>query len=348
LLTAEREPVLASVALAAALLHVLNHALFKGLLFLGAGSVVRATGTRDLDRLGGLMRRMPVTAALFTLGAVAIAGLPPLNGFVSEWALLQALVRAGGRAPAVLGLAMPVAVAAVALAAGLAAATFVKAVGTGLQALPRSEAAERAVEAPMSMQAGMALLASGCVALGLLPWLLASSLGRAVRTAGAPVDPFGDGVTQLRLAGGASVMSPLLVAVVLVAGVVIVVAATRALGAATARRRAENWGCGRVFQTARMEYTATSFAEPLQRVFDDVLHPELDVDVTHAAESRWYVGAVQYRTSVVDAVDQRFYGPLIRLARAWGERARALQNGSVHRYLGYGFVALLVVLVVAR
>jgi formate hydrogenlyase subunit 3/multisubunit Na+/H+ antiporter MnhD subunit len=348
LLTAEHEHLLAGVALAAALLHVMNHALFKGLLFLGAGSVVRATGTRNLDLLGGLTRRMPVTGALFTVGAVAIAALPPLNGFVSEWALLQALVRAGGRTPAVLGLTMPIAVGAVALTAGLAAATFVKAVGTGFLALPRSPGAERAVDPPAPMQAGMALLATGCIALGLLPWLLASSVGRAVRTAGASIDPLGDGVAELRLAGGSGVMSPVLVAISLVVGLVAVVAAMRVLGAARARRRAENWGCGRVLQTARMEYTATSFAEPLQRVFDDVLHPELDVDVTHAAESRWYVGAVRYRTAVVDGFDRRVYGPLIGLARAYGERARAIQNGSVHRYLAYGFVALLVVLVVAR
>ena len=138
LLTAVHEPTLAGVALAAALLFVLNHAVFKALLFLAAGSIVRATGTRDLDRLGGLVRRLPVTAALFMVGGVAIMALPPLNGFVSEWALFQVLVRAGSHAPPVLGLAMPVAVAVVALTAGLAAATFVKAIGTGTLALPRS------------------------------------------------------------------------------------------------------------------------------------------------------------------------------------------------------------------
>ena len=101
-------------------------------------------------------------------------------------------------------------------------------------------------------------------------------------------------------------------------------------------------------QTARMEYTATSFAEPLQRVFDDVLHPEHDVDVSHVDESRWYVDAVRYRVRVSDALDERLYRPIVRVIRAGGERARGLQNGSVHRYLAYGFVGLLVVLVVAR
>ncbi len=348
LLTAEHEPALAGVALAAALLYVFNHALFKGLLFLAAGSVVRATGTRDLDQLGGLARRLPVTVALFGVGAVAIVGLPPLNGFVSEWALFQVLVQAGSHAPAVLGLAMPVAVGVVALTAGLAAATFVKVIGTGLLALPRSNAAEHAVESPAPMLAGMAVLASGCFALGLFPWLVGSGLARAVRAAGSPVSPLGNGVTQLRLAGVRGVISPVFLAVALLAGVVAVGVAGRALGVTRTRRRAENWGCGRVLQTARMEYTATSFAEPLQRVFDDVLHPDHDIDVSHAGESRWYVDAVRYRTNVTDAVDQRVYRPVLRLVRAWGDTARGLQNGSLHRYLAYGFVGLLVVLLVAR
>lgn len=348
LLAAVHEPILAGAALAAALLWVLNHAVFKALLFLAAGSVVRSTGTRDLDRLGGLMRRLPVTATLFLVGALAIAGLPPLNGFVSEWALFQTLVRAGGRGPAVLGLTMPIAVGAVALAAGLAAATFVKVIGTGMLARPRSPEAAHAVESPASMLAGMGVLAAACVVLGVVPGLLASGLGRAVRAAGGHGDPFGSGVTVLRLAGTGGVISPVGLAVALLAGIIVVVGAARALSVSRARRHAESWGCGRVLQTARMEYTATSFAEPLQRVFADVLHPDLDVEVTHAAESRWYVEAIQYRASVVDGIDRSVYQPAIRLLRWWGQRARVVQNGSVHRYLAYGFGALLVVLVVAR
>jgi hydrogenase-4 component B len=348
LLTAVHESALAGVALAAALLFVLNHAAFKGLLFLAAGSIVRATGTRDLDRLGGLVRRLPVTAALFMVGGVAIMALPPFNGFVSEWALFQVLVRAGSHASPVLGLAMPVAVAVVALTAGLSAAVFVKAIGTGALALPRSSAAEHAVESPASMLVGMGFLGAGCLALGLFPALLSSGLTRAVGAAGDRAHALRPGVVELHLAGIRSVVSPVGIAVGLLVGAVVVVGAARAFGAARVRRRAENWGCGRVLQTARMEYTATSFAEPLQRVFDDVLHPVHDVDVTHAAESRWYVDAIRVQTRVVDGVDQRVYQPVVGYVRAWGERARWVQNGSVHRYLGYGFVALLVVLVIAR
>jgi formate hydrogenlyase subunit 3/multisubunit Na+/H+ antiporter MnhD subunit len=346
-LLAEHEPLLAGVALGAALLFVLNHAIFKALLFLSAGSIVRATRTRDLDRLGGLTRRMPVTVALFAVGAVAIMGLPPFNGFVSEWVLLQALVRAGRSVP-VLQLAMPAAVGAVALTAGLAAATFVKAVGTGTLALPRSTQADRAVESPRPMLAAMGLLAFGCLVLGVFPGVVAPGLARAVDATGVQQPSLGRSVSELRLAGIQSVMSPLFIAIGLFAAAFAVVAAGRALGVARTRRRSENWGCGRVLQTARMEYTATSFAEPLQRVFDDVLHPNHDVDVTPAAESRWYVDTIRVHSRVEDGVDVRAYRPLVQLTRAWGERARALQNGSVHRYLAYGLVALLVVLVIAR
>ena len=153
---------------------------------------------------------------------------------------------------------------------------------------------------------------------------------------------------NLRLAGASGVISPVLLAVALLAATVVVVGAARALSASRVRRRAENWGCGRVLQTARMEYTATSFAEPLQRVFSDVLHPQHDLEVTHNAESAWYVEAIEYQASIVDGIDHGVYQPAIRALRWWGERARGLQNGNVHRYLAYGFGGLLVVLLVAR
>jgi hypothetical protein len=178
--------------------------------------------------------------------------------------------------------------------------------------------------------------------------LVAPGLARAVNATGVQQPSLGRSVSELHLAGIQSVMSPLFIAIGLFVAAFVVVAAGRAVGVARTRRQAENWGCGRVLQTARMEYTATSFAEPLQRVFDDVLHLDHDVDVTHAAESRWYVDAITVRTGVEDGVDGRVYQPVVRLTRAWGERARALQNGSVHRYLAYGFIALLIVLVIAR
>ncbi|NBH09762.1 proton-conducting transporter membrane subunit, partial [Amycolatopsis sp. SID8362] len=177
---------LAGLALAAALLHVLGHAAFKTLLFLGAGSVVHGTGTRDLDVLGGLRARMPVTTALFGWGALAASALPPGTAFVSEWLLVQALIHGLPAAGVATAIAMPLAVAAVALTAGLAVATFVKAFGVGFLARPRGTAAEHAHESPPSMLAGMGLAALACVVLAVLPGLVLPALGRvAANVAGA-------------------------------------------------------------------------------------------------------------------------------------------------------------------
>lgn len=350
LLAADGNRALATIAMAAALLHVLNHALFKTLLFLGAGSVLRATGVRDLDRLGGLIRRMPITAATFAVGALAIAALPPLNGFVSEWLLLQSLVHSLPSGAATVAVTMPLAVAVVALTGGLAAATFVKAFGTGFLALPRSDAAAGAVESPATMQAGMGVLAAGCVVAGAAPRLLGVPLERAIRTLAPVTDgaPFRGSAWSLGLAGIAGSISPALVAAGLVVGAVVVLGALRAVGSPRARRPAENWGCGRTVQTARMEYTATSFAEPLQRVFDDVLRPDLDLDVSHVAESRYHLDAIRYRQGISDAIETRLYLPVLAAGSWWGRFARRVQNGSIHRYLGYALATVLVIMIVAR
>jgi len=342
------EATLGGVAAAAALLHALNHAAFKGLLFMGAGSVQSATGTRDLDRLGGLMRRMPFTGAAFAVGAFAIAALPPLNGFVSEWLLLQGLIGGVARGGVAVAVAMPVAVAAVALTTGLAAATFVKAFGTGFLAQPRSSEAAAALEQPPSMRAGMGLLALACVALGGGGVLLGPALARVMEVLpSAGGDVLGSDGVLLTLAGIQATISPVLLTAGLLGGAVVVLAALRSLGATRRRRVAENWGCGRSVQTSRMEYTATSFAEPLVRVFDDVLRPDRDLDVSPRAESRFFVESVRFHTGIRDGIESHLYSPLVRAVSAWGRASRVVQSGSVHRYLAYGFVALVVALVVA-
>jgi NADH:ubiquinone oxidoreductase subunit 5 (subunit L)/multisubunit Na+/H+ antiporter MnhA subunit len=350
LFAASGDPALASVAIAAALLHVVNHAAFKGLLFLGAGSVVTATGTRDLDKLGGLARRMPVTGATFAVGALSIAALPPFSGFVSEWLLLQALVHSLPSTTVAVAVTMPLAVAVVALTGGLAAATFVKAFGTGFLAMPRSPGAAAARESAPTMQFGLALLAVVCVALGLAATAFGRPLARAVGVLGALSDgrPLRTDGLRLEPAAIEARLSPLLLATGLVIALVATLALVRAARTAATVRGAETWGCGRSVQTSRMEYTATSFAEPLQRVFDDVLRPDLDIDVDHRTESRYYVEAVRFHHGIRDAVEHRLYAPVLRAARWWGRVARRLQNGSIHLYLGYVLAALIVVLVVAR
>jgi formate hydrogenlyase subunit 3/multisubunit Na+/H+ antiporter MnhD subunit len=349
-------PALAALAIAAALLHVLNHAGFKALLFAAAGSVLRATGTRDLDALGGLRARMPVTTALFAVGALGAAALPPGNGFVSEWLLLQSLVHALPAGGVVTAVAMPLAVAVVALTAGLAVATFVKALAVGFFARPRGDAAAAAREAPPLMLAAMAVPALACVGLAMVPAASGPALSRAVGAAThAPADILDggiDGGVTLRLAGIGSSVSPVLIAVTLLAAVAGCALLVRLVAGRVARRRAVAlWDCGAGPPTPRMQYTATSFAEPLQRVFDDVLAPQTDVDVTPYAESAYLVARVAYRTRVPDRIEHSVYTPLLAAARRVGRVGRVLANGSVHRYLAYGFfgvTGLLLVLAVTR
>jgi formate hydrogenlyase subunit 3/multisubunit Na+/H+ antiporter MnhD subunit len=355
--------VLAGVALAAALLHVINHAAFKTLLFLAAGSVLHATGSRDLDALGGLRSGMPQTTAAFGLGALAASALPPGTAFVSEWLLLQALIHGlpdgSGDPGTVLAVAMPVAVAAVALTAGLAVATFVKAFGVGFLAKPRSEPAATARESPTTMRAAMGVAAVGCVVLAVLPSVVLPVVSSASGVVLGGGEPAVAAAVTLRLTGVTGALSPLiltlalLAAFVLAAGVVQAVTTQRVnkRAAQRARREARLWDCGAGPISARMEYTATSFAEPLQRVFDNVVQPETDVDVTHHEESRYLVAAVEYRRRVPDRIERRLYQPVLNLVAAWGRVGRRLATGSVHRYLGYGFYtvcALLLLLAVTR
>jgi formate hydrogenlyase subunit 3/multisubunit Na+/H+ antiporter MnhD subunit len=343
-------PVLAALALTAALLHVIGHAAFKTLLFLAAGSVLHATGTRDLDALGGLRAVMPMTTAAFGLGALAASALPPGTAFISEWVLLQALIHGLPSPGVATSIVLPIAVAAVALTAGLAVATFVKAFGVGFLARPRSDAAAQARESPPTMLAGMALAGMACVGLAIVPTLVLPVLGRVAGDlvgSGSPVA----GAVTVELVGIAGSLSPVLLAAALLAATVLVVAVPRLLVTRRERRAARLWDCGAGPLSTRMEYTATSFAEPLQRVFDNVLQPVQDVDVTHVRESRYLVAAVEYRRRVPDRVERRLYEPVLAAAAAWGRVGRRLATGSVHRYLGYGFYtvcALLVLLVVTR
>jgi NADH:ubiquinone oxidoreductase subunit 5 (subunit L)/multisubunit Na+/H+ antiporter MnhA subunit len=332
----------ADAALVACLLLLTSHAAFKTALFLGAGAVLHATGERDLDRMGGLRGRMPVTHAAFGLGALGAAALPVSVGFAAEWTLLQSLIHGARPDDRLVAATMPISVAVVALTAGLALLTFVKAYGIAFLARPRSSGATDAREATPSMSAAMLVPAFAVVGLGLVPGPLADVTGHAVGVA----DP-GSGVAidLPGIVGG--VLDP--VAVTLLAAVLAVPVGVVTLAAARRRRRQRvdlAWGCGGVRLSPRMQYTATSYAEPLARVFDDAIRPERDVVVTHSSESRYLVERVQFRQQFDEVVEARLYRPLLRVGDRVGVAARRLQNGSIHRYLGYSFIALVAVLVV--
>ena len=340
----------ATVAMAAGLLHLVGHAAFKCLGFLAAGSVLATTGLCDLDRLGGLARRMPATTILFGVAALGASGLPLGAGFVGEWLLVQSLIHAEPHPSTVVALATPLVLGAVALTTGLGVATMVKAFGIGFLARPRSDAAADAREAPASMLTGMVAPAAACVVLATAPCVLATPLRRVLAAvpAAAHADLSGMG-TVLHLPGLAGSIAPGPIAVLMVIAVLVALGASRW----GSRRRPPPvalplWACGADDLTARMQYTATSFAEPLQRVFDDVLRPDTDIEVTPFEESQYLVAGVAYRARIGDAVQDLLYTPVIRAVTLCANGIRRAHTGSVHLYLAYGALGVLIILLVAR
>jgi hydrogenase-4 component B len=333
------------VGLAAALFHTINHALFKALLFLGAGAVQAATHTRDLNRLGGLARFMPITALAFGIGAAAISGLPPLNGFGSEWLTFQSLLSAGTtvRLDDFARMAAFASVGALALTAALAVACFVKATGMTFLALPRSAAVAEAREVGRSMRAAMVALAIGCVAAGLAAAPIGAVLAgvaRSLRAGG------GDPVAAARLIPPPTIgtYQPILVAAALVCSMVVVLAIARYR--AMPVRRVPTWTCG-ILPEPAFEYTATSFSKPLRLFFEPVLRPNRELIVEFHAGTP-FPRRVSYRSEVDHLIESRVYGPLHRASVALSVSVRRLQHGTLQLYLAYMVVAVVILLLATR
>jgi formate hydrogenlyase subunit 3/multisubunit Na+/H+ antiporter MnhD subunit len=318
---ARAEPALVLLGFAGATLHVVNHSLFKSLLFLGAGSVQHATGTRDLEHLGGLGARMPSTSLLFLVGAAAISGLPPLNGFVSEWLValgaLRSLDRPRGDLVGFAVLAAP----ALGLVGGLAAACFVKVQGAVFLGSPRSAHAARAHESPPAMLLPMAVLALACAAIGLAPSLLLPPLARAAAAwAGLPPSALSGPAAE---AGRSAA---------LVSGVALaLLAAVAALWLLRRRRlpgpwpKAETWGCGYAFPTARMQYTASSFAASLVRGFGWVVRPRARLSPPRGL----FPSRASFATEIADPVLDGALLPAARAGERWLVRLRSAYPGRV-------------------
>lgn len=341
------------VALVAALLLVASHAAFKTVLFLAAGAVLSATGERDLDRMGGLAGGMPVTAAAFGVAALGAAALPVTSGFVAEWVLLQSLIHGDVRTDRLTTALLPAVVAVVALTAGLALLTFVKAFGIAFLARARSEGAALAHEVSRSMRAALILGAAAVFGLGLFPGVSASAAVAALGDGTVPRGPSGlsvvlpVGLGGLQLPTLGALLDPTSLLVLGALLTVPVVAISWALARKIPRRAVDlQWGCGGVRVSPRMQYTATSFAEPLVRVFGDTLRPTQQLHVERAKESRFVVVGASYRQRVGDVIEDRVYRPAARWLGRVGDAARRVQNGSIHRYLAFSFAALVALLVV--
>jgi hydrogenase-4 component B len=324
-----------ALGLAGALLHVWNHALFKALLFLSAGSVVHATHTREIDHLGGLARPMPATALCFLVGAVAICGLPPLNGFVSEFHIYLGLFRtvSASSGPALVG---AFAVPALALIGALAVACFVKVFGAVFLGTARSEHTRHAHESPPTMVLPMGVLVACCLFIGLFPARVAPALVRGVE-AWAPGTTSAAGEEGLAPLGWVSVMGFALLGGLLATAVVL-----RRFVRGRPVAEGATWGCGYAAPTPRMQYTSSSFAQMLVWLFAWALLPR-----TRKPKPRQlglFPGKSGFHSEVPDAVLDRAARPAFG-AGAWLlSQLRVFQGGSVQVYLLYVLLALLVLL----
>jgi hydrogenase-4 component B len=314
------------------------------LLFLSAGAVVAVMGTRQIEDMGGLLKRMPLTGLCFLVGAVAISGLPPLNGFASEWLTFQSLLYGFSDATETLPrLLLPVSAALLALTSALAAACFVKAFGIAFLALPRSRAAAEARESPAVMLAPQFFLAAACLGLGLVPGAVLGVIGGVTAMLpGLPPELVTGGdvvVMAVGRGGGFDRVSPVALALTLLS--VLSVAGALAWRRVAARR-VPTWGCGGEL-TARTEYTGTAFSKPLMMVFQAVYRPTRHVDAL-ADVSPYFTREVRYHAEIEPTFERYVYGPLMSAIWNVAGKLKVLQAGSLHAYLAY-VIALVIGLV---
>ena len=329
---------LAALALIATLYHCLNHAYMKSLLFLGTGSVLHATGERNLGRLGGLIHSMPWVAWLTLIGALAIAGLPPLNGFVSEWLLLQAFLFAGDIPHTFVNMLLPVGAAVVALCTALAGYVMVKFYGVIFLGQRREAALSSAKDAGVSERLGMGVLALGCLVLGLVPSQVIRLLDAAARQLlqipeghwGAQWWLLAPSATRLASYGPLALFALLLLTLLLAAYGVRLLYRRRV-------RRSAPWDCGFAAMDARMQDTAEGFGQPIRHIFEPFFLMTRELPGAHDQHP-------VYRVTVGDRIWRLLYLPLARATHATANLVAHLQQGRISTYLTYSFVTLLLLL----
>jgi len=338
-------PAAAALALTAALLHVFNHSVFKSLLFFGAGAVLSATGTRDMEKLGGLIHRMPFTALAFLIGSVAISALPPFNGFVSEWLTFQAILLSPALPQWLLKFLVPAVGALLALSAVLAAACFVKAFGVTFLGRPRTEAARMAAETDRASLAAMFVLAALCLLAGILPGYFIDALApvtEALTRASLPRQHELDWLTIVPIAESRSSYNGLLLFsfIALAAGLA---AEVIHRWASDAIRRAPPWDCGFPDASPITQYTAGSFSQPIRRVFGSVVfRAREEVDMPAPGDTR----AARLHVRLQDVLWDALYAPTAKLVAFVAERLNAVQFLTIRGYLTLVFGALVVLLMV--
>jgi NADH:ubiquinone oxidoreductase subunit 5 (subunit L)/multisubunit Na+/H+ antiporter MnhA subunit len=327
-------PVVAIMGFAGALFHVVNHALFKGLLFLGAGSVIHAARTGEMDLFGGMLKRMPYTGLTFLVGAAAISGLPPLNGFVSEFLIFLSAFRGTISMHGAAAASSAMVILSLALIGGLAVACFSKAFGIVFLGEPRSAEARSAHESGPAMWIPMIVLSVFCVLMGLFGWL-------AVRC----IVPVVESMFQMETGSWVPQSQNMLRNVTLGSAFLIVIAAAiavvrRLLLSRRAVHDGETWGCGYSFPSPKMQYTASSFAQPIV----DLFHPILKTQKHQAALSGYFPESVRFESTTPDLGKENVYAPIFSGIERMLSKIRILQQGRSQIYVSYMVLVLLFLL----
>lgn len=336
---------LAAVSMAAALLHTFNHSIFKGLLFMGAGAVYNATGTKNIEKLGGLIKKMPYTAAFFLIGALSISAIPPFNGFVSEWLAYQSMFLSIGSSSGVLKLVLLISAAMLALAGALAAYCFVKAYGIAFLAVPRSENAKSAKEVGTPMLAAMGILSAVCVFLGIAPKLFINVIDSVNKelfnsTISGSVTGFSSFISVPHQLGKASV-SPLGTVILAVIIGALITGFVFLAARGTKKRKHGTWDCGYIKLDSRMQYSATGFSKPLRIVFRGIFRPQRELQLEEG-KSPYFFKKAHYIASTESIFEKYIYEPTVKGIFGFARKARfVIQTGSIHTYLLYIFIAII-------
>jgi hydrogenase-4 component B len=335
----------AALALTGALFHVLNHSIFKSLLFFGAGAVLTATNERDMEHLGGLIRPMPLTAFTFLVGCVAISALPPLNGFVSEWLTFQAILESPQLPQWGLKLVVPAIGAMLALSAALAAACFVKAFGVTFLGQPRTAVVEKATETDRWSLGAMMTLSALCLLAGTLPGAVIDSLSTVTQSLVNGRMPMQADVPWLSIVPvqeSRSSYNGMLVFVFITMAALMAAGAIHRL-ASHVVRRGPAWDCGFPHQTVQMQYTASSFAQPIRRVYGTFFFRAKEtVDMPTPGDPR----SAQFTVEIQDLIWDKIYIPIVHIVEFTAVKLNYLQFLSIRRYLSLVFFALISLLLV--
>lgn len=339
-----------TIAITAAMLHTLNHSIFKGSLFLGAGSVLFSTHTKNMEALGGLIKKMPVTALFILVGCLSASALVPFNGFVSEWLVFQSLFFNISHGEAGINIVSILAAAVLALSGALAAGSYVKFFGISFLGLPRTERAMTASEVPNVMNAGVGILAALCLFIGIFPMLFLKMVGMVVLTltgrTAAEMLHGGLFAAYCRLDAAGNTVSPAIIMSIMLIAIFAVLAGLKITGKNYSVRKYATWDCGFERLTPRMQYTATGFSGPLKIVFKSIYCFSNRLEVSG---NRYHPKEMEYSSSLEYVFEKYLYDPIVSFANRFSRKAKfTIQTGSIHSYLIYIFIAVLAMMLYNR